>query len=258
MTTDEHWMERALILARKGLGLTTPNPPVGAVIVRDGHEIASGWHHAAGRPHAEREAISDAAARAVDIRGATIYVTLEPCSSHGRTGACTKALISAGLARVVYGSCDPKHAGAADAILHEKGIVVESGVRQKKCDWLIRGFSSVQERGRPWVILKSGMSLDGRLTRPPGESQWLTSLESREKVQLLRAEVDAILTSGETVRRDNPVLSLRSPAISPEKNKLGAWSFLNSKEAISPIINCAKTSFVGEPCFLPPKIQARV
>lgn len=214
---DEKWIRVALEEGRKGIGLTAPNPPVGAVLVKDGTEIARGWHHKVGTPHAERDALSKI--QDGEARGATVYVTLEPCSTHGRTGACTEALKSAGVEKVVYGARDPNpfHGGGADEILQSAGIEVVSGVLGEECHELIRGFSMVQREGRPWVIAKIAMSLDGRITRPEGEGQWLTGPRAREEVQKLRVEADAILTSGETVRCDDPALTLRGLGIPPGK-----------------------------------------
>lgn len=214
---DVRWMRRAIEEGRKGIGRTSPNPPVGAVIVKDGVEIGAGWHRGAGLPHAEREAM--AAVRTIHgeeaLRGATAYVTLEPCSTHGRTPPCTDGLIEAGIARVVYAAEDPNpaHAGRADVLLEKAGIRVTRGVLAKEACRLIRPFSKVQRSGLPWVILKSAMSLDGRITRPPGEGMWLTGAEARAEVQRLRAEVDAVVTSGETVRQDRPRLDLRDPEL---------------------------------------------
>ncbi|MDP3850223.1 MAG: bifunctional diaminohydroxyphosphoribosylaminopyrimidine deaminase/5-amino-6-(5-phosphoribosylamino)uracil reductase RibD [Luteolibacter sp.] len=214
---DEHWMRLALTEARKGVGKTAPNPPVGAVIVKDGVLLGSGWHRAAGMPHAEREALADAFEThgTVAVRGSTVYITLEPCSTHGRTPPCTQGLIDAGVARVVYACVDrnPEHAGRADAILTSAGIEVISGVCHVEAEKLLRPFFKVRETGLPWVIWKTAMSLDGRLTRPPGESQWLTGEAARADVQQLRATVDAILTSGATVRRDHPALTIRVPEL---------------------------------------------
>lgn len=214
---DAHWMGLALDEARKGVGRTAPNPPVGSVIVKDGVLLGKGWHRAAGRPHAEREALADAMARhgGEAIRDATIYVTLEPCSTHGRTPPCTAGIIEAGIKRVVYACVDknPDHAGRADALLAEAGIAVASGVCREEAERLLRPFFKVRETGLPWVIWKTAMSLDGRITRPPGEGQWLTGPEARADVQKLRATTDAILTSGETVRRDKPALTIRVPEL---------------------------------------------
>lgn len=207
---EENWMRIALAEAKKGLGLTSPNPAVGAVVVRDGRELSRGWHRECGQAHAEREAL--AALQPGEAQGATIFVTLEPCSTPGRTGACCDALIEAGLARVVYGTRDPNpdHAGRADEILRTAGIAVASGVLEKECRHLIRGFEMTKRSGRPWVIAKTAISLDGRITRPPGEGQWLSGKGAREEVQWLRCEVDAIITSGATVRADDPALTVRS------------------------------------------------
>ncbi len=211
--TDAHWMNLALEEARQGVGKTAPNPPVGAVIEKNGELLGKGWHRAAGQPHAEREALAAAAGK--DVRGATIHITLEPCSTHGRTPPCTQGLIDAGIARVVYAAVDrnPEHAGRADRLLQAAGIEVVSGVCREAAEKLLRPFFKVRQTGLPWVIWKSAMSLDGRITRPPGEGQWLTDELARADVQKLRATVDAILTSGETVRRDQPALTIRVPEL---------------------------------------------
>ena len=213
MTEDIHWMQLALTEARNGMGRTAPNPPVGAVIVKDGILLGKGWHRAAGKPHAEREALADAGQK--DLRGATLYITLEPCSTQGRTPPCTQGIIDAGIGRVVYACVDrnPDHAGRADFLLHAAGIEVVSGICQEEAEKLLRPFFKVRETGLPWVIWKSAMSLDGRITRPPGEGQWLTGELALADVQMIRATVDAILTSGETVRRDKPALTIRDPEL---------------------------------------------
>ncbi|MEI8037753.1 MAG: bifunctional diaminohydroxyphosphoribosylaminopyrimidine deaminase/5-amino-6-(5-phosphoribosylamino)uracil reductase RibD [Verrucomicrobiota bacterium] len=215
--TDDHWMHLALAQARLGLGRTAPNPPVGAVVVSGADLLGSGWHHAAGQPHAEREALADACARhgAEAVRGATVYVTLEPCSTHGRTPPCTHGLIAAGVARVVYACEDPNpdHAGRAADLLGAAGIAVTVGVCRDEAERLLRPFAKVRATGLPWVIWKTAMSLDGRITRPPGEGRWLTGPTARDDVQRLRATADAILTSGATVRNDRPALTLRAPEL---------------------------------------------
>lgn len=206
---DQHWMALAIAEAKKGLGRTQPNPAVGAVVVRNGACLATGYHHRAGEPHAERDALNKL--EPGEAKGATIYVTLEPCSTQGRTGPCTGAILEAGIQRVVYATADPTSANGdrARAILGKAGVEVVTGIREEEALALIRGFTKVQKSGRPWVILKTAMSLDGRITRPPSEGQWLTGPAAREEVHRLRNQVDAIATSGQTVRRDNPRLDVR-------------------------------------------------
>lgn len=209
---DPRWMLQALDQARRGIGLTSPNPAVGSVIVAQGKLIGAGYHHKAGQPHAEVEAIRDAQARHPELlHGATIYVTLEPCCTHGRTGPCTEAIKAAGIARVVWGAEDPnpKHLGRALEVLESAGIAVTIGVLAAECREVIRPFAKWVTTGLPYVIAKAGQSLDGRITRPPGESQWITSEAARVHGRSLRARVDAILVGAETVRQDNPKLTLR-------------------------------------------------
>ncbi len=211
---DISWMKQATKEARKGIGLTSPNPPVGAVLVKNNQLLGTGWHQRTGGPHAEREAIQDALKQhsTDEISGATIYVTLEPCCTHGKTPPCTEAIIEAGIAKVVYGARDPNpnHAGRADALLEAHGIEVISGVCEEQCNKIIRAFSKVQRTGLLWVIVKSAISLDGRITRPPGEGQWLSSAASRQRVQELRYQSDAVITGGNTLRIDNPALTVRT------------------------------------------------
>ena len=232
---DARWMRRAIEEGKKGIGRTSPNPPVGSVIVKDGVELGAGWHHGAGQPHAEREAM--AAVRAMhggdSLFGSTVYVTLEPCSTHGRTPPCTEGLIEARVGRVVYAAEDPNpaHAGRADKLLEAAGIEVTRGVLAEEAMDLIRAFTKVQLTGLPWVILKTAMSLDGRITRPPGEGMWLTGEEARAEVQRLRAECEAILTSGETVRRDNPRLDLRDPLLAAGRAQ--PWRIVLTRDASS-------------------------
>ena len=205
-------MNMAIKLASNGIGLTSPNPCVGAVIVHENQVIGSGFHKKAGLPHAEREAIADGVANgnAPLFADSTLYVTLEPCSTSGKTPPCTDAILKHRFKRVVYGSEDPnpKHRGAAADILEQAGIKVTRGVLEKECDHLIRGFRVNMLEGRPWVIAKSAMSLDGRISRSPERSQWLTNEKSRSFVHTLRAECDAILTGGNTMRLDNPSLTI--------------------------------------------------
>lgn len=210
MTTDEKFMREAIALARKGAGKTRPNPAVGCVLVKNARVIGSGWHRRAGAPHAEAEALSSLKNISA-ARGATAYVTLEPCSTHGRTPPCTKALINAGVSRVVIGALDqnPKHRGRGIKLLQKARIKTKSGFLGDECAKLNPEFDHVMRTGLPWVIAKCGMSLDGRLTRPPGEGQWITSSAARRDAMKLRATVDAVMVGTGTVRADDPALTVR-------------------------------------------------
>jgi len=201
-------MRLALRLARRGIGRTSPNPPVGAVVVRDGVVVGRGYHRRAGLPHGEAEALCDAGA---DARGATLYVTLEPCVHHGRTPPCTDAVIAAGVRRVVIGSRDPNPSvpGNGIARLRAAGIDVSSGVLQPECDELIAAFRKHVTTGLPLVTLKLAASLDGRIATASGESRWITGEASRRFVHRLRAAHDAILVGAQTVIHDDPELTCR-------------------------------------------------
>jgi diaminohydroxyphosphoribosylaminopyrimidine deaminase/5-amino-6-(5-phosphoribosylamino)uracil reductase len=203
---DETFMRAALAEAGKGLGFTHPNPAVGALVVKGGRILARGWHQKAGGPHAEIAAIR----RADRTKGATLYVTLEPCSTHGRTPPCTEAIIQAGFTRVVYGATDPnpRHAGRGKRLLETAGIAVTEGVLASECTALNAGWNKWIVTGKPYVIAKAGLSLDGRINSPPGQ-RWITSPASRRDAMKLRARVQAILVGGETVRVDDPRLTLR-------------------------------------------------
>ncbi len=210
---DERFMREALAEGRKGLGATSPNPPVGALVVLGGRIVGRGWHARAGEAHAERRAIADAVRQvgADAIRGATLYVTLEPCSTHGRTPPCTDAILESGFARVVVSAQDPNpaHAGAGFGLLREAGIEVRSGVLEPEGRELIRFFARHVLSGMPWVLAKTAATLDGRTTLGPGMSPWISNEAAREDVQAWRRQCDAILVGGETLRRDNPALTLR-------------------------------------------------
>ncbi|MGE0383876.1 MAG: bifunctional diaminohydroxyphosphoribosylaminopyrimidine deaminase/5-amino-6-(5-phosphoribosylamino)uracil reductase RibD [Gammaproteobacteria bacterium] len=205
-------MARALALARRGLYSTRPNPAVGCVLVRDGVIVGEGWHRRAGEPHAEIHALAQAGAAA---RGATCYVTLEPCCHHGRTPPCADALITAGVARVVAAMRDPNPRvdGGGLARLADAGIAVEHGLLAQAAAELNRGFVHRMVHGRPWVQAKMGASLDGRTALPSGESRWITSVEARRDVQRLRARAGVILTGIGTVLADDPELTVREPPV---------------------------------------------
>ena len=205
---DQQHMAEALRLAENGLFTTTPNPRVGCVIVRDGEAVGAGWHEKAGGPHAEIVALRAAGERA---RGATAYVSLEPCSHHGLTPPCVDALIEAGIARVVAAMQDPNSrvAGSGFAALRAAGIRVESGLMRNEAQALNIGFVARMSRGRPWVRMKIAASLDGRTALANGQSQWITGPEARRDGHAWRARACAVLTGIGTVRDDDPQLNVR-------------------------------------------------
>ncbi|WLG96455.1 bifunctional diaminohydroxyphosphoribosylaminopyrimidine deaminase/5-amino-6-(5-phosphoribosylamino)uracil reductase RibD [Pseudomonas sp. FP198] len=206
---DAHYMARALELARRGHYSTHPNPRVGCVIVRDGLVVGEGWHIRAGEPHAEVHALRAAADKA---RGATAYVTLEPCSHHGRTPPCADALVNAGVARVVAAMQDPNPevAGRGLQRLAQAGIATQSGVLEGEARKLNEGFLKRMEHGLPFVRVKLAMSLDGRTAMESGESQWITGPAARSAVQRLRAQASVVLTGADTVLADNARLTVRA------------------------------------------------
>ena len=214
---DESAMQLALAEAGRGIGLTAPNPPVGAVIMRDNLLLGKGFHQFSGGPHAEIEALTDASSQGHDVTGATIYITLEPCSTQGRTPPCVDALLASKLSRVVWGMRDPNpaHLGRAAALLTTAGIDVTTGVCETECREILRPFRKRVQTGLPWVIAKAGMSLDGRITRPASESQWLTSTAARADAMLLRSTCEAVVVGADTIRQDNPALTVRDPALRP-------------------------------------------
>jgi diaminohydroxyphosphoribosylaminopyrimidine deaminase / 5-amino-6-(5-phosphoribosylamino)uracil reductase len=211
MTTerDKQLMRAALKEAKKALGQTSPNPAVGAVLVIDNRIVAKGHHREAGRDHAEIECLRDFGAP-VPAR-ATLFVTLEPCSTAGRTAPCTDAILGAGVRNVVVGAIDvnPRHSGKGIMQLRNAGVNVREGVLTEDCLRLNEAFNKWIVTGRPFVIAKCGTSLDGRLTRPPVEPRWITGPSARRHARELRARVDAVLVGAETVRVDNPRLTVR-------------------------------------------------
>lgn len=218
---DAHYMARALELARKGRYSTHPNPRVGCVIVRDGQVVGEGWHVRAGEPHAEVHALRAAGELA---RGATAYVTLEPCSHHGRTPPCADALVNAGVARVVAAIQDPNPevAGRGLQRLAQAGIDTHSGVLEAEARGINKGFLKRMEHGLPYVRVKLAMSLDGRTAMASGESQWITGPAARSAVQRLRAESSVVLTGADTVLADDARLTVRAAelGLDPEQTAL--------------------------------------
>ncbi|MEQ7920618.1 bifunctional diaminohydroxyphosphoribosylaminopyrimidine deaminase/5-amino-6-(5-phosphoribosylamino)uracil reductase RibD [Xanthomonas sp. WHRI 1810A] len=207
-TLDAFYMARALELARKGVYSTHPNPRVGCVIVRDGVVIGEGWHVRAGEPHAEVHALRHAGEKA---RGATAYVTLEPCSHHGRTPPCADALLEAGVSRVVAAMQDPNPDVGGRGLLRlmNAGVNVQSGVLQSEARAINKGFLKRMEHGLPYVRVKMAMSLDGRTSMASGESKWITGPDARSAVQRLRAQSSVVLTGADTVLSDDARLTVR-------------------------------------------------
>ncbi|MCA0271550.1 MAG: bifunctional diaminohydroxyphosphoribosylaminopyrimidine deaminase/5-amino-6-(5-phosphoribosylamino)uracil reductase RibD [Proteobacteria bacterium] len=210
---DRQHMAHALGLARRGLGWVWPNPAVGCIIVKDGRILGRGWTQPGGRPHAETVALAAAGPAA---RGATAYVTLEPCAHHGRTPPCAEALIAAGVTRVVSAieDPDPRVAGRGHAMLKAAGVSVETGLMAKEAALLQRGFLNRIRLGRPMLTLKLATSLDGRIATAAGESQWITGAEARRRVHAMRASHDAVLIGAGTARADDPSLTVRGLGIS--------------------------------------------
>ncbi|WP_457755695.1 bifunctional diaminohydroxyphosphoribosylaminopyrimidine deaminase/5-amino-6-(5-phosphoribosylamino)uracil reductase RibD [Thermodesulfatator indicus] len=207
MNPDIYFMRIALKEGRKGLGRTSPNPPVGAVVVKDGQIVGKGYHRLAGTPHAEVHALREAGEKA---RGATIYVTLEPCNHYGKTPPCTQAILKAGIKRVVIGARDPnpKAQGGAD-FLRVNGLEVTTGILAEECAELCRFFLKTVKERRPWIIAKAAMSLDGRIATRTGDSKWITGEKARRFGHRLRHICDAILVGKNTVLKDDPLLTCR-------------------------------------------------
>jgi len=213
MTTceqDQHWMQRALELARNGQGHVEPNPQVGCVIVQENQLIAAGWHQQFGGPHAEIDALQKAGNAAA---GSTLYVTLEPCAHHGKTPPCTEAIIAAGVARVVVGQIDPfaQVNGQGIASLEAAGIQVNSGILEDACRQLNAPYLKRCQSGKPWVLAKWAMTLDGKIAAQDGSSQWISSPASRQIVHQLRGRMDAIIVGRQTALLDDPRLTARPP-----------------------------------------------
>jgi diaminohydroxyphosphoribosylaminopyrimidine deaminase / 5-amino-6-(5-phosphoribosylamino)uracil reductase len=209
--SDSEFMQLALRLAQRGYGLTSPNPMVGAVLVKGGKIIGRGWHRRAGLPHAEIEAIRDAESHRQSPRGATLYVTLEPCCTHGRTPPCTEAIIAAGIKRVVVGATDPnpKHAGKGFIFLKRAGIRILNGLLATKCSQLNEAFNHWIVHRTPLITVKAAMTLDGKIATATGESKWITGEKARTHGMKLRRGSYAILVGINTILADDPSLTVR-------------------------------------------------
>ncbi|MEQ8935445.1 MAG: bifunctional diaminohydroxyphosphoribosylaminopyrimidine deaminase/5-amino-6-(5-phosphoribosylamino)uracil reductase RibD, partial [Amphiplicatus sp.] len=213
MGDDARYMSRALDLARKGEGAVSPNPLVGSVVVKDGEIIGEGWHSGPGTQHAEAMALGVAGDRA---RGATVYVTLEPCNHFGRTPPCVEAILASGASEVVYALADPNPVAAGGAAqLQAAGVTVRTGVCEAEARHLNRFWLHGLVSGRPYVIAKFAMSLDGKIQTPSGESKWITGPLARERGHTLRQQVDAVIVGAGTVIADDPALTVRAPEVDP-------------------------------------------
>lgn len=230
-------MAEAIRLAWRGLYTTHPNPRVGCVIVKDGLVVGRGWHEVAGQGHAEVNALRAAGSAA---KGATVYVSLEPCSHHGKTPPCANALIGAGVAQVISAMEDPnpKVSGNGHRLLQQAGIHTACGLLESQARAINPGFYKRMQGGLPWVILKSAMSVDGRIAMASGESQWISCSHSRADVQRLRARVEAVITGVETVLLDNPALNVR-PALWPKAmdgdERLSGWHWPEGLAPLQPL-----------------------
>lgn len=204
---DEYFMRRAISLAFRGTGRTSPNPMVGCVVVRDGRVLAEGFHSCCGEDHAERAALG----RIADAAGTDLYVNLEPCSHFGRTPPCAPLIVERGVSRVVVGMTDPDERvrGRGLDILRAAGVAVEAGVLGEECRWINRGFIRRVTLGRPWVTVKGAVSLDGGMALESGESRWITGPDARAAAHRLRSEHDAVLVGAGTVAADDPELTVR-------------------------------------------------
>ncbi len=206
-------MAEAIRLAMQGKGKTAPNPCVGAVVVRDGRILASGWHTRCGNPHAEIEALADARSKGIDLATCTLFVTLEPCNHTGKTPPCTRAILAAGIPRVVIGAMDPNpHVeGGGAQFLRSRGVQVETSVLLQECTDLIADFTLWQESERPYSYLKLATTLDGKIATRTGHSAWVSGETSRTRVHELRSRVGAVIVGGATFRADDPSLTCRLP-----------------------------------------------
>ena len=233
--SDSGFMLHALELARRAWGMTSPNPMVGAVLVKDGRIIGEGWHHCAGEAHAEVNAFLDAQSRGEDTAGAVLYVTLEPCSSTGRTPPCTERILRSDVRKVVIGCLDPnpRHNGRAVSMLERRGIEVAAGIEEAACRELNRAFFCWITTGRPLVLLKLATTLDGRIAAHTGDSRWVSGELSRRRVQELRRLSDAVMVGAGTLRADRPQLTVREPAGWPRQPLRIVASSTMTQEALN-------------------------
>lgn len=231
-------MQRALRLAIRGCGWVSPNPLVGAVLVRGGRVIGEGYHHGPGLPHAEIEAIRAASRAGRRSRGSTLYVTLEPCCTHGRTPPCTEAIVSAGIQRVVVAAVDPnpRHRGRGLRLLRQRGVAVEVGLLRRSALRMNEAFNHWIVHRRPFVVLKAAMSVDGKIATVTGESKWITGAQARAHAMGLRQASDAILVGVNTVLADDPRLTVRTePGCGFRRPKSSLWRLVLDSRGRTPL-----------------------
>jgi diaminohydroxyphosphoribosylaminopyrimidine deaminase/5-amino-6-(5-phosphoribosylamino)uracil reductase len=233
-SNDQAMMRRALGLARRGIETASPNPMVGAILVKNGRIIGQGWHHRAGEPHAEIEAFRDAERRGNKVSGATLYVTLEPCSTFGRTPPCTEAILKAGVKKVVVAATDPNpnHAGRGFELLRTHGLQVTTGVLEEAAAELNQAFNHWIVQRTPFVTIKAAMTLDGKIATAQGESKWITGEAARNYGMELRKKSDAILVGVNTILADNPSLTVRDATGKPQEPARLRRIILDSKARI--------------------------
>ena len=254
-------MRQTLRLARRGLGRTSPNPMVGAVLVRGGKLLGTGWHRRAGWPHAEVEALRDATRRGVSVRGATLFVTLEPCCTHGRTPPCTEAIVAAGIRRVVVAATDPnpRHGGRGFDLLRAAGITVETGVLADEATQLNEVFNHWVVQRTPFVTVKAAMTLDGKIATASGESKWITGPPARAVGMQLRFAADAVLVGINTVLADNPALTVRGPAgrirKAPRRIVLDALARTPTESAVASDAFASRTTVVVSSSAPPARVK---
>ena len=238
-TQDEIFMTRALKLAVRGRGCVSPNPLVGCVIVKDNKIIAEGWHKKFGEAHAEINALNYAHDNNIDVTGATMYVSLEPCSHQGKTPPCAFKIVQEGIKKVVIAMQDinPLVNGNGIKILRDAGIEIVTGVCEREARYLNRGFISAFVRKRPYVTLKAAMSLDGKLALKNGDSKWITGLEARTEAHKIRSENDGVLVGVNTILYDDPALTVRLvDGVSPKRIVLDARLNIPSNSRVLPCI----------------------
>ena len=247
INSDSKYMSTAVSLAKRAWGQTSPNPMVGAILVKNGKIIGKGYHRRAGGPHAEINAINSSE---VDIGNSTLYVTLEPCCTFGKTPPCTNAIMAAGIKKVVVGCLDPNphHAGKCVDILKKAGIEVAVGIKEKECIELNEAFFHWITTGRPFVLLKMAMTLDGKIATHDGKSKWITGPAARMRVQKLRQWADAIMVGAETARTDNPSLTVREFRKIKQPRRLIASRKLTEEDALKLLCKGEKPEIISASC----------